>query len=75
MKSVCIYPGSTSSNWQAEVAKTAKQYWFTVRTVATFEPNRPLLRQEFFALTARVADWKGKNPDHCKALPEVLICK
>jgi hypothetical protein len=26
MKSVCIYPGSTSSNWQAEVAKTAKQY-------------------------------------------------
>ena len=75
LKSICIHPSTTSQNWQTEVAKTAKKYGFTTRSTTNFEPNKPILRQELFVLTARVAEWKAKNPNSCSVLPDTLICK
>lgn len=73
--SICTYPTDTSSNWQTDVAKTAIKLGFSTRTVGTFEPNRPLLRQELFVISARAAQWLSENPDNCEALPEELICE
>jgi len=75
LKSICIHPVTTSQNWQKEVAKTAKKYGFTARLESAFEPNRPILRQELFVLTARIAEYKAKNPESCEVLPEDLRCK
>lgn len=75
LKSICIHPETTSKNWQTEVAKTAKQYRFTTRSVSSFEPNKQILRQELFVLTARIAEWKAKNPESCDTLPDILLCK
>lgn len=75
MKSICVHPETTYKNWQTEVAKAAKEYGFTSRTISNFEPNRPILRQELYALTARLAEYSSENPDTCDALPDELICK
>lgn len=75
MKSICIHPETTYRNWQTEVAKAAKEYGFTSRTLSTFEPNRQILRQELYALTARLAEYHAENPDDCDPLPEELICE
>lgn len=75
MKSICVQPETTSKNWQTEVAKAAKTYGFTTRTVATFEPNRSILRQELWILATRVAQWGSENPGNCEALPDELLCE
>lgn len=75
LKSICVHPETTQKNWQTEVAKTAKKYGFTTRSIAFFDPNKQILRQELFVLTARVAEWKAKNPESCGELPKELICK
>lgn len=75
MKSICIHPETTYKNWQTEVAKAAKEYGFTTRTVATFEPNRQILRQELYVLAARLAEYSAENPGTCDELPKELICE
>ncbi len=75
MKSICIHPQTTYKNWQTEVAKAAKEYGFTTRTIATFEPNRQILRQELYVLAARIAEYSAENPGTCDDLPEELICE
>ncbi len=75
MKSICVHPETTYKNWQTEVAKAAKEYGFTTRSVATFEPNRQILRQELFVLAARLAEYAADNPGLCEPLPEELICE
>ena len=75
LKSICVHPDTTYLNWQTKVAQTAKELGFTVRSVSTFEPNKLILRQELYALAARIAQYKEENPDTCDALPEELICE
>ncbi len=75
MKSICVHPQTTQKNWQTEVAKAAKEYGFTSRTVAKFEPNKPIIRQELYILTARLAEYHAKNPTSCDPLPKELICE
>jgi predicted ATP-grasp superfamily ATP-dependent carboligase len=75
MKSICVHPDTNSSNWQKEVAREAKELGFTVRSVSTFEPNKLILRQELYALAARIAEYKEENPDTCDNLPDELICE
>jgi hypothetical protein len=75
MKSICVHPETDYKNWQTEVAKAAREYGLTDRTVATFEPNRLISRQELYVLTARLAQYKEENPNTCEPLPEELICE
>ncbi|MEI6710703.1 MAG: hypothetical protein WCK88_00005, partial [bacterium] len=75
LKSVCIQPLTESKNWQTNVINTAKKYDFTTRTVANFEPKRPISRGETYALAVNMIEWKTKNPDSCGALPDSLVCE
>jgi len=75
MKSICIHPDTDYRNWQTKVAQEARELGFTVRTVSTFEPNKLILRQELYALAARIAEYKEENPETCDALPKELICE
>lgn len=75
LASVCRYPVATSNNWQTDVARAAIEIGFSTRTVATFEPNRPLLRQELYTIAARAAEVLSEDPTSCSALPETLICQ
>lgn len=62
MKSICVHPDTNSTNWQRKVAREAYELGFTVRkTLSTFEPNKLILRQELYALAARIAEYKDKN--------------
>lgn len=75
MKSICVHPDTDYRNWQTKVAQEAKELGFTVRSVSTFEPNKLILRQELYALAARIAEYKDENGDECDDLPDELICE
>jgi len=75
MKSICVHPDTDYRNWQTKVAQEARELGFTVRTVSTFEPNKLILRQELYALAARIAEYKNENGDECDDLPDELICE
>lgn len=54
MKSICIVPDNSSSDWQTNIAQKAREHGFTVRTSDTFEPERPLLVREMFAIVRQM---------------------
>ncbi len=64
MKSICVHPKTTSQNWQTAVINKAIDLGFTVRTLETFEPDRPLLMSEMYAVINRLVEY-GKTHNTC----------
>lgn len=50
----------------------ARDYGFTSRTFATFDPDAPILRQELFVLMTRAADW-AERTGGCE--PKLAACE
>lgn len=60
MKSICVHPISTDENWKYLVIKKAQELWFTVRTLETFEPDRPLLGSELSIISQYLDEYAQK---------------
>lgn len=65
MKSICVHPVTNANNWQKEVIKKAMQLGFTVRNLNTFEPDKPLLIPEMYAVVKRLNDY-AKEHNTCE---------
>ena len=65
MKSICVMPETTDINWQQDVIEKAMELGFTVRTLTTFEPDRPLSIPEMYTVVQRLNDY-GKTHETCK---------
>jgi hypothetical protein len=57
MKSICVHPVTSDSDWQKEFIKKAIELWFTVRTIDTFEPNNPLSVSEMYIVVKRLNEY------------------
>ncbi len=73
-KSVCLsYPAVTSkdASWQKNLYEQVKVADLTARSWEAFKPDRPVLRQEMFAIASTMADWAERTggctpkPDAC----------
>jgi len=84
MSSVCMLPKTeaitdtntgTSTNtdtiktWQQRLFDRAKTDGLTSKTWSTFDPERPILRQELFLLASKVSDW-AERTGGCDPKPE-----
>ena len=75
MKSVCIdVTNKDASDWRRHVHALALEKGLTVKTWDSFSPNRPILRQELFALASRAADW-AERTGGCDPKPEYCFVK
>ena len=63
MKSVCMNPENSTAKtaWQKSVFERASLEGLTSKTWTTFDPERPILRQELFKLATKVADWAERT--------------
>ncbi|MEI6553783.1 MAG: S-layer homology domain-containing protein [bacterium] len=62
MNSVCMASTQTvQTDWEESLYHRAKEEGLTNKTWETFEPNRPILRQELFLLASKAADWAERT--------------
>ena len=52
--SLTYYPDTQDQDWQKKVITLAIKYGFTVKDAYTFDPNDPILMQEFYTATSRI---------------------
>jgi subtilisin family serine protease len=65
MKSICIVPDGSSPDWQTNIARKAREHGFTVRDSETFEPERPLLVSEMYAIVSQMVKYREKEGHTC----------
>jgi len=75
MQSVCMTPSKNSTHtWQQNIFTRAKKEGLTIKTWDTYEPERPILRQELFLIASRASDW-AERTGGCDPKPEYCFLK
>lgn len=62
LSSVCLTEeNKNDEGWEEKIHRIAFEQGLTVSDWEHFEPQRPLLRQELFALASRASDWAERT--------------